>query len=240
MQRKSLAPTLAVLGGAIVLAIVLVVASRTTSEKKRPNTSNLNIVSSINEMLRGIQQQGIALGNPQAKLTLVEFADLQCYGCSWFSENVLPELIQNYVRKGKLRIELEGQTIIDSGSDHDSTRLLRMALAAGEQNRLWNFVEIVYANQGAEDSGYATDTYLEAIARAVPGLNVAKSLSDRRAKRFTSVTEASGNRYDALHFIGTPSFLLGRTGEKLTEKISKETIPSYEEFAAIINAQLRS
>ncbi len=239
MRRNVLAPVLAVAAGAIVLVVVLVVVSNLGSGKKSVNTSNLKMVSSLNAMLGGISQKGTALGNPKAKLTLIEFGDLQCLGCAFFSENVVPELIQNYVRSGNLRIEFEGQTIIDH-SHQDSARLLRMALAAAQQNKLWNFVEIVYANQGAEDSGYATDSYLKAIAASVQGLSADKAFSVSQANTFAAAIAKSKARFDAEHFDGTPSFLLGRTGAKTMQKITGLNVPSYAELATLLNTQLRS
>jgi protein-disulfide isomerase len=188
-------------------------------------------------MLAGIPQNGTTLGKPGAKLTLIEFGDLQCSGCAWFSANVTPELIQNYVRTGKLRIEFEGETIIDH-AHHDSARLLRMALAAAEQRKFWNFAEIVYANQGAEDSGYATDSYLKAVAAAVPGLNTAKAFSAAQTKAFESTIAKSKARFYALGANGTPLFLLGRSGGKTTEKITGKYVPSYRIMSAKIDALL--
>lgn len=240
MKRKSLAPVLAVIGGAVVIVVALVVASNLGSKKNTVSPSTLTMASSVNEMLSGIPQQGTALGNRDAKLTLVEFADLQCSGCAYFSSNVLPELIQNYVRTGKLRIDFVGQTIVDRGQIHDSERLLRLALAAGEQNRLWNIAEIVYANQGTEDSGYATDSYLKAVANAVPGLDTAKALSASQSSAFAAVIKKGRSRWNAEHFVGTPAFLLGRTGQKPTERIARQIVPSYNDLAAILNKLLRS
>ena len=239
MKRKSLMPVLAVVGGAVVILVALVVASNLGGKKSTVDTSSLRMVSSLNEMLSGIPQRGTALGNPKAKLTLVEFADLQCTGCAYFSSNVLPELIQNYVRTGKLRIVFEGQTIVDH-AHQDSNRLLRMALAAGEQNKFWSFAEIVYANQGGEDSGYATDPYLKAIGNSIPGLDTAKTLSVSQTSAFAGTIKKSRARWDALGFRGTPAFLLGHTGAKPTEKISRDNVPSYADFVALMAPLLRS
>lgn len=234
MKRDRLAPVLAIVGGAIVLVVALVVASQ-ISNKKNPNTSNLNMVSSINEMLQGIPQKGIYLGNPKAKLTLIEFADPQCSACASFSENSLPELIQNYVRTGKVRIEYQGQTFVDryAKGSSDSNRLLRMALAAGEQRKLWDFVEIVYANQGAEDSGYATDSYLKEVAGAIPGLDVNKAFAlASPTSSFAAQIKASANRFNSERFGGTPSFMVGPTGGK-AQKVSEADLDSR------IDAQLK-
>lgn len=237
MQRKKLVPLLAVAGGAIVLVLVLVIAlSLSGKSKSSPNTSNLNMTTAIEQMLHGIPQQGTVLGSAKAKVTLTEFGDPQCSACANFSSNGLPELIQNYVRTGKLRVEFQGQTFVDKyvkGST-DSVRLLRMALAAGEQNKLWNFIEIVYDNQGSEDSGYATDSYLKAVGNAIPGFDVNKAFTAAsQSSAFAAQIKASAARFSAEGFNATPSFLIGVTGQK-QQKVSEA------DLTARINALLKS
>jgi hypothetical protein len=227
MERKTLVSVLAVAGGALVLVLALVIGISLGGGKSKssPNTANLKMAASIEEMLSGIPQSGTVIGGPKAKVTLVEFGDLQCTGCAYFSANGLPNLIQNYVRTGKLRIEFEGQTFIDKyrpGSSPDSNRLMRMALATGEQNKLWNFIEIVYANQGQETSGYATDSYLKAVGNAIQGLDVNKAFKTASpTTAFSSQIKASASRFAAEGFKSTPSFLLGLTTEKSRQKVSE-------------------
>ena len=227
MQRNRLGPLLAVAGGAIVVVLALVIAlSLGGKSKSSPTPSSLNMTASIEQMLRGIPQQGSVLGSAKAKVTLTEFGDPQCSACANFSSNGLPVLIQNYVRSGKLRIEFQGQTFVDSyvkGST-DSVRLLRMALAAGEQSKLWNLIEIVYDNQAGEDSGYATDSYLKAVGSAIPGFEVNTAFTAAsRPNAFAAEIKASAARFDAEGFDSTPSFLVGLTGQK-QQKVSEANL----------------
>ena len=53
------------------------------------------------------------------------------------------------------------------------------ALAAGKQNKLWNYVELFYRNQGQEGSGYVTSDFLNSLAKSVPGLDFATWTKDR-------------------------------------------------------------
>jgi protein-disulfide isomerase len=243
MQRKSLISILAVAGGALVLVIALIIAMKTTSNKKSVDTSNLNMVSSINEMLSGIPQQGTAIGNPKAKVTMVEFADPQCSACAQFSEEGLPELFQNYVRTGKLRIVYQGQTFVDTmvkPNVNDSDRLLRAALAAGKQSKLWNIIEIVYANQGGEDTGYPTDSYLSSVATAA-GVDPSIALDAQSDQSLAAPIKASAKLFAASGFSSTPSLLLGRTGQKPSVKLvaSKHYFPTYEDLGRRIDALVR-
>jgi len=59
-------------------------------------------------MLAGIPQRGNVLGSPKAPVTLVEYADLQCPYCATFAVDVLPYLLDDYVRTGKVKLEFRG------------------------------------------------------------------------------------------------------------------------------------
>ena len=53
------------------------------------------------------------------------------------------------------------------------------ALAAGKQVRAWHFVETFYDEQGEENSGYVSDSFLHGIASQIEGLNLNRWASDR-------------------------------------------------------------
>jgi len=239
VRRDLLAPVLAVVGGAIVLVVALVVANQLGGHSSKPSASNIS-VDSIDEMLRGIPQQGIELGDSKAKLTLVEFSDPQCPYCADWARGVFPSLVQNYVRTGKLRIEYGGLDFLDQNTGgKDSERLLRLAQAAGLQNRLWNVVELEFENQGAEGSGYATDAFLRGLVKAVDGLDADKALAAADTNAVVPMINAAQKLAETKLAppISTPTFLLGRTGSKKTETIVGAE--SLETFAKAIDAQLK-
>ncbi len=92
--------------------------------------------------------------------TVVEFGDLQCPVCKDYSEQILPEVIEGPVRSGDAKLEFRNWTIIGP----DSEDAAKAALAASEQGRYWSFITLFYRNQGAENSGYVSDSFLEAVA----------------------------------------------------------------------------
>ena len=118
------------------------------------------------------------LGRPDAPVTLVEYGDLQCPYCSAWTHEALPVLVDEYVRPGKLRIEFRGMAFIGPESETG----LRAALAAGEQDKLWHVVDLLYRNQGHENSGWLNDETLRLVGSSVPGLDVERML-DRRDVR---------------------------------------------------------
>jgi protein-disulfide isomerase len=162
-------------------------------------------------MLAGIPQQGVVLGRAKAPVTLVEFADIQCPYCAEFATNGLPEIIQRYVRTGKVRIMFDGMAFVGP----DSETALRTAFAAAQQNRFWNVLELLYDNQGAENSGWVSDGLLRSIGNAVPGLDVGRMLDERDAASVDGELNAASALATSQGVNSTPSFAVSQPGGSL-------------------------
>lgn len=191
---------------ALAAVAVLIVVSQ--SQTSGGDSGNIRRASEVNRELAGIPQNGMVLGQASAKASALEFADLQCPVCKGYSEEVLPQIIENQVRSGEAKIEFRNYTIIGP----ESTPAGAAAIAAGEQGRSWNFVETFYRNQGGEDSGYVTDGFLTAIARAAGVPDIAKWNSDRKSERVLAEVARSTSEAKGLGFTGTPSFAVEGPG----------------------------
>jgi protein-disulfide isomerase len=163
-------------------------------------------------LLEGIPQKGPVLGRPDAPVTLVEFADLQCPYCAQWSQQAFPEIVQDYVRTGKVRLVFGGLSFLGP----DSERALRFALAAGDQGKLWNAVHLLYGNQGPENSGWATDDLLQGIGAAIPGFRTQKTLDAMHSPPIEEELAKSAALATRLGVRGTPAFAAGRTGSDLS------------------------
>ena len=162
-------------------------------------------------LLQGIPQSGSTLGRPDAPVTLVEFADLQCPYCAQWSGQTFPEIVRDYVRPGKVRVVFAGLAFV--GPDLD--RALRFAAAAGRQGKFWHVVDLLYANQGAENSGWADDALMREIGAAVPGLRVEQAHGASASPAVDRQLAAARDLASRLGIRGTPTFAAGRTGTPL-------------------------
>jgi len=212
----------------VAIAVVVVVSGSKTSGG---DASSVSGAQAVNRLLSGIPQHGLVLGEP--KVTLYEFGDLQCPFCKGFSEEVLPQVIENQVRDGEAKLVFGNYTIIGA----QSTPAGAAAIAAGEQGRGWNFVELFYRNQGAENSGYVTDAFLAAIAKGAGVPDIAKWNADRKSKRVLSEVEATTAEAEQLGFTGTPSFAVKGPGTSGIETL--ETPGSAEDLESAIEGALR-
>jgi protein-disulfide isomerase len=199
----------AIVTAAVVAALAIVLALGSNGSSSAPVT--IEGAARVAALLHGIPQHGTALGSPDAPVTLVEFADPQCPYCGEWERNTLPTIVSRYVRPGKVLLVFEGMAFVGP----DSGTALRTALAAGRQNRLWNVLELLYENQGTENTGWVTDSLLRGIGDAVPGLDTDRMLADRSSAAVgADIQQASAVARNA-GVNSTPAFAVGRAGESV-------------------------
>ncbi|HEV2981522.1 MAG TPA: thioredoxin domain-containing protein [Solirubrobacteraceae bacterium] len=206
--------------GVIVVAIIVGIVVATSGGGKSQKIASENsaeankLIGEVSALVGGIPQNANALGSPTAPVTLQYFGDLQCPVCRAFTEGALKPLIETDVRTGKLRIEYRSLQTATPEPETFKTQQVA-ALAAGKQQKAWYYIELFYRQQGEEKSGYVTQSYLQGLARQVPGLNQTKWASDRSDPALSSEVTSDGQAANGLGFTGTPSFTIGKTGGSL-------------------------
>jgi protein-disulfide isomerase len=215
-RKRRMALLGGVLAAAVVVIVVVIVVSQSGTSKP---VSAKEGQTQANTLFTGIPQSGNVLGDPNAPVTIEEFVDLQCPFCRRFSQEGLPDIVDEYVKPGQAKIVLRTLTFIGP----DSERGARVAWSAAEQGKMFQFVENFYANQGEENSGYADEAFLKKVAGGVEGLDVQKALDGRDSAKVTSSIQASQTAARKANIDSTPSFLVGPSGGQLS-KIETRTL----------------
>jgi len=213
-RRRRLRTVAAVSLVAIALVAVAVgVSSRGGVVANAASGARLRGAAYSANLFAGIPQHGITLGRSNAPVRVVEFADLQCPYCDEYAVQTLPTLVRNYVRDGHVQMRFENLSFIGSGS----VAAGRVAAGAAKQNRLWNFVDLLYLNQGEENSGYITPGYLRRLLTAVPELNVSSALVASQSSAADDALALANRTANAAGVQGTPTFLIGHAGGPLRQ-----------------------
>ena len=214
LRRFPIHRSVAALVGAAVVAAALVAASLLGSgaAQGEPPALQRSPAAPVarDALFRGIPQDGISLGSPQAPVTLVEYADLQCPYCAQWSRDAFPTIVEQYVRTGQVRVVFRGLSFIGE----DSNTALRAALAAGEQDRLWDVVHGLFRQQGEENAGWVSDTLLRSFDGT--GLDTPRMLAGTHSPWVERQLTAASGAAQRIGVPGTPFFQAGRTGGVLS------------------------
>lgn len=186
-------------GAALAIAAALVVAAVVLRDNGTTTSSPTPVVD-----LEGIPQDGAFLGSPRAKVTLIEYADIQCPACRHYTETLLPTVVDEYVRPGKVRNEFRGYPFLGD----DSFKGESFLLAAAKQNKLWQLAEAFYRNQGAENSGWLTDDLIRKLAAEIPGLDVDKLFADAQTEEAGQAAQQSATEAQNAGITGTPTLIV--------------------------------
>ena len=188
---------LALLAGAIVVAIAMLFGSRPAGPVADAGSVTRARVPA------GLAMDGLALGKADAPVTIDLYEDFQCPACESWSRNVFPKLASNELASGSVRIVFHdmaflGQESVDAG---------RAAYAALQQGRFWDMWATLYANQGRENSGAFSRDRLIAMAGQL-GLDVTRFEADMDSGSARAAIEESRADAGRAGISSTPTLVI--------------------------------
>ena len=211
-ERQRRQRRLRMIGGVVIAAVAVVAVAIAISSGGghkgglAKGTAATKTVAQVQSLLNGIPQDGARLGSPKAPVTMTYYGDLQCPVCQAFTLNGFKELVSKDVRSGKVQVVYK--SLQTATQDQQTFQLQQVAaLAAGQQQRFWNYTELFYHEQGQEDSGYVNENYLDTLAQQVPGLKVSTWRNDRNSSSLTSQVSTDANQAAAVGANATPTLV---------------------------------
>ena len=154
------------------------------------------------------QVTGNSMGDPNAPVKLVIYADFQCPACgNWTKENE-PDFIAKYIATKKVYFTYTPFSFIDdNGPGTESKDAAAAALCAMDQGKFWQYHDMLYANQTGENSGDFTAARLAAFAQSL-GLNTSQFNTCFDSGKYKSQVLQDKAEGNALGVNSTPSFAI--------------------------------
>jgi protein-disulfide isomerase len=224
------------LGVAAVVAIALIAGSILLTRgggSSSSATTSSDATSGPVALVAGIPQSGTTLGKSGTTTKLILFEDLQCPYCRQFTEDALPAIIDEYVKTGRVKVDWRGLDFIGP----DSEKALKIALAAGKQNKLWEVIGLFYSKQGQEGSGWVTDQLIDDVLASVPGLDAAQVKKDAKSAAIAKQAAAMTAEAQQRSVQGTPTFFI-QNGLNAPYQISVTSLTP-EAFRPVLNDALK-
>ena len=173
-------------------------------------------------------------GNPNAPVTIVEFSDFQCPFCARFFTQTLPQIQQDYIDSGKVKLVFR-----DFPLDSIHPNAIGASIAAhcaNEQAKFWDYHNKLFEGQTQWASLSASDaanTFIQYAAEL--GLNSDTFNSCLNSTK--SLDEISNDYKDGIKYgvTGTPAFFIGNDKDGYVTLIGAKP---YSEFKQTIDDEL--
>lgn len=186
-------------------------------------TGKRQVAQEVSELLEGIPQDGAVLGSPKAPLTVWVYGDLECPTVKLFVEYSLSAIVDNWVRTGDVKLHyrsLQTDTLDEAVFFEQEVA----ALAAGRQDRMWNYLLTSVREQGEPRGDYVTEGFLADIASQVSGLRLAQWDRDREDARLSMQVALGAHSGRTNGLSATPSFLIGFTEGDVDRRADRASI----------------
>ncbi|HEY9152859.1 MAG TPA: thioredoxin domain-containing protein [Anaerolineales bacterium] len=150
------------------------------------------------------QANGNKMGNPNAPVKIVEYADYQCPYCMHYWQDTEPQIIQNYVATGKVYYEYRS---VGGFIGPESADAANAAYCAADQNKFWEYHDILFANWTGENAGDFAPDRLRQYAAAV-NLNIDQFNTCLNAGAHNDQVSQDVSDAKAAGVQGTPAFII--------------------------------
>ena len=174
------------------------------------------------------------LGNPNAPVTIVEFSDFQCPFCARFFDQTLPQIQQDYIDTGKVKLVFRDFPI---ESIHANAKAASMAAeCADDQKMFWQYHDKLFEGQtqwarlSAEDASNTFKQYASDLNLATEDFNTCLD----SAKYMSEINQdfQNGANYGVT---GTPAFFIGNDKDGYVAVIGAKP---YSSFQQVIDKEL--
>ncbi len=146
---------------------------------------------------------GLFMGDPNAPVKVVEYSDFQCPYCKLFADGSEQDIVRDFISQGLVYFEYRPFTVI--GSESDASALA--AYCAADQNKFWEYHDILFANITGEQVGDFYDNRLYAFAEKI-GLDMDSFKSCYKSQKFNQQLEEHRKAGVADGIEGTPAIYI--------------------------------
>ncbi len=210
---------------AIIIAVIVMyphtstdVSSSGTSDQMSSQEKSIQVTPQM------LTENGSPLmGDPNAKITIVEWGDYQCTYCHLFHQNTKEQMLQEYVTSGKANFIFRDYPL----NGPDSILAAEAAYCAGDQNKYWQYHDELYNNWGGERTGWVNqkslDKFASDLSLDLPTFD--KCITDNKYEQKVLDNQKFGQQ---IGIDGTPSFVIF-SGQKIVKVVGAQPLSVFEQ-----------
>ena len=143
------------------------------------------------------------LGNPDAKISIVEFGDYQCTFCYKFHKETMIMIVEQYIDNGKVNFVYKDFPL----NGPPSIMASEASYCAQEQGMFWEYHDMIYENWEGENTGWITRDALVKFAKDT-GLNLNEFNSCIDNSKYSQKVLENEKFARKINIDATPSFII--------------------------------
>jgi protein-disulfide isomerase len=151
-------------------------------------------------------EDGLNLGDPNAKIKVVEFADFQCPYCQLYWQQVEPTVIEKYVATNQVYYTYSPMAFLGQ----ESIDAANAAYCANDQGKFWEYRDYLFANHTGENVGDFTQAKLLKFGQKL-NLDMTAFKECVTSGKYTSKVNDSNTYAAGLNVNSTPTILVNGT-----------------------------
>ena len=142
-------------------------------------------------------------GDPDAPVTIIEFADFQCPYCGRFFAETKPQIDEQYMQSGKVRFGYFHFAFLGP----ESNWAAEATECAADQNKFWEYHDRLYSSQSGENQGAFSKNNLKKFADEL-GLDTSAFNECLDTGKYTQLIQEESNMASSIGVRSTPTFLI--------------------------------
>ncbi len=149
------------------------------------------------------------VGNVNAPVTMAYWFDYQCPFCKRFDEDAIAQLMNDYVKTGKVKIVFKDFQFL--GADSQVAGLAERAVWEVAPDKFYEWHKAMYDKQDSENSGWGNKTDILALTKSL-GIDSAKveQLMTSKATEYQKAMDADKAEGGTFGISGTPGSIIGK------------------------------
>ncbi len=181
---------------------IVIVAVAVAAVLIYPSLTPIGDIATVTPLTRP-NANGLAMGDPNAKVKIELFSDFQCPACKNFLDKYEQTLITTYVATGKVHVKYAPLSFIGA----ESVAAAEAAYCANDQDKFWEYHDMLFANQTGENIGDFTNRRLSAFAQKI-GLNVSQFNSCLNGGKYTLQVQKDESYGETTGIQQTPTLVI--------------------------------
>lgn len=142
-------------------------------------------------------------GDPDAPVTIIEFADFQCPFCGRFFAQTEPQINEQYIQSGKVRLGYFHFAFLGP----ESNWAAEAAECAADQDKFWEYHDKLYSSQSGENQGAFNKDNLKKFAEEL-GLDTSAFNECLDSGKYAQLIRDESSMASSIGVRSTPTFLI--------------------------------